>query len=248
MVTTQNVVDYIKDGTYPYAFRFVTGEQRYKVYPYVEVVQVSPRSKSETPELITESQTFEIRVYIRYIRTLDQETANLETTETEIMSQLHAESLEAGQFFSEDKGWSRSTLSDVYGVMSVLRLTFQDISERVTNTRVGAGTTLALGSTTINLIRGSTGDFGRESSPMFNDIGSKFPIKGQKIGTRTFEYAWKSADYNAIDTLINTGNAITVTLTEGSTTTNYTALPVRQRDTVDYAGLKTVVLELEIQL
>ena len=163
------------------------------------------------------------------------------------MSQLHAESLEAGQFFSEDKGWSRSTLSDVYGVMSVLRLTFQDISERVTNTRVGAGTTLALGSTTINLIRGSTGDFGRESSPMFNDIGSKFPIKGQKIGTRTFEYAWKSADYNAIDTLINTGNAITITLSEGSTTTNYTALPVRQRDTVDYAGLKTVVLEIEVQ-
>ena len=83
---------------------------------------------------------------------------------------------------------------------------------------------------------------------MFNDIGSKFPIKGQKISSRTFEYAWKSADYNAIDTLINTGNAITVTLTEGSSTSNYTALPVRQRDTVDYAGLKTVVLELEIQL
>ena len=82
MVTTQNVVDYIKDGTYPYTFRFVTGEQRYKVYPYVEVVQVSPRSKSETPETITESQTFEIRVYIRYIRTLDQEIANLEIDTT----------------------------------------------------------------------------------------------------------------------------------------------------------------------
>lgn len=247
MVTTQNIVDFIKDGTYPYSFRFVAGEQRYKVYPMVEVVESAPRSKSETPETITETQTFEIKVYVRYIRTLAEEISNLETTETEIMSQLHSESLESGQFFSEDKGWSRTQLSDVYGAMSVLRLTFQEITPRTTNTRVGAGTTLTLGSTTVKLIRGSTGDFGRESSPMFNDIGNKFPIKGQKIGTRTFEYAWKSADYNAIDTLINTGNAITITLSEGSTTTNYTALPVRQRDTVDYAGLKTVVLEIEVQ-
>lgn len=247
MVTTQNIVDYIKDGTYPYDFRFVAGEQRYKVYPYVEVVEVSPRSKSETPETITESQTFEIKVYIRYIRSLSEETTNLETTETEIMSQLHTESLESGQLFSEDKSWSRTQLSDVYGAMSVLRLTFQEITPRITDTRVGAGTTLTLGSTTINLIRGSTGEIGRDSMPSFDDIGNKFPVKGQKVGSRTFEYAWKSSDYNAINTLITTGNAITITLTEGSTTTNYTALPIRQRDTVDYAGLKTVVLEIEIQ-
>ena len=247
MVTTANIISFISNGTYPYPIRFISGEQRFKVYPYCEVVEVSPRSKEESPETITESQTFEIRLYIRYIRTLDQETANLETIETEILSQIHTESLESGQLFSESKSWSRSSIQDVYGVQSVMRLTWQDITPRVTGTRVGAGTTLALGGTTLNLIRGSSGEIGRNSATIFEDIGTKYPIKGEKTGSRTFEYSWTSTDYNAIATLINTGNAILVTLTEGSTTTNYTALPVRQRDTVDYAGLKTVVLEIEIQ-
>ena len=247
MVTTANIISFISDGTYPYPIRFVTGEQKFKVYPYCEVVQTSPRSKSEDPTIVTESQTFEIRLYIRYIRTIAEETANLETIETEILSQINTESLEAGELFSEEKGWSRQSMGDVYGVQSVLRLTFQDITPRITGTRIGAGTTLTLGSTTINLIRGMRGDFGRNSGDSFDDTGLRYPIKGNKVGSRTFEYSWTSTAYNAIQTLINTGNAITITLTEGSTTTNYTALPTRQIDSVDYSGLKTVGLEIQIQ-
>jgi len=247
MVTTANIITFISDGTYPYPIRFISGEQRFKVYPYCEVVETAPRSKSETPTIITESQSFEIRLYIRYIRTLAEETANLETIETEILSQINTESLESGQLFSEDKGWTRQSLGEVYGVSSVMRLTWQDITPRVTGTRIGAGGTLTLGSTTINLIGGTRGHFGRNSEPRFDDVGLKYATKGNKLGTRTFEYAWKSADYNAIQTLINTGNPITITLTEGSTTTNYSALPTNQIDTQDYAGLKTVVLEIEVE-
>ena len=61
-----------------------------------------------------------------------------------------------------------------------MRLTWQDITPRVTGTRVGAGTTLALGGTTLNLIRGSSGEIGRNSTPVFEDIGTKYPIKGEK--------------------------------------------------------------------
>ena len=246
MVTTANIITFISDGTYPYPIRFISGEQRFKVYPYCEVVETAPRSKSETPTIITESQSFEIRLYIRYIRTLAEETANLETIETEILSQINTESLESGQLFSEDKGWTRQSLGEVYGVSSVMRLTWQDITPRVTGTRIGAGATLALGGTTLTLIRGTVGTFGRTSEKVFNDIGTKYPIKGEKLGSRTFEYAWNSTDYNAIQTLINTGTPITVTLTEGSTTTNYTALPTQQRDSQDYKALKVVTLEVEV--
>ena len=246
MVTTANIISFISDGTYPYPIRFVTGEQKFKVYPYCEVVETSPRAKTEDAETITESQSFEIRLYIRYIRTLDQETANLETIEAEILNQIHTESLESGELFSEEKRWSRTPIQDVYGVQSTLSLTWQDITPAETGTRIGAGATLALGGTTLKLIRGTTGTFGRNSDNIFNDIGTKYPIKGEKLGTRSFEYAWKSADYNAIQTLINTGTPITVTLTEGSITTNYTGLPTQQRDTQDYKGLKVVTLEVEV--
>mgnify|MGYP001176157000 CR=1 FL=1 len=149
MVTTANIIAFISDGTYPYPIRFITGEQRFKVYPYCEVVETAPRSKSETPTIITESQSFEIRLYIRYIRTLDQETANLETIEAEILNQIHTESLESGEIFSEEKRWSRTPIQDVYGVQSTLSLTWQDITPAETGTRIGAGGTLTLGSTTV---------------------------------------------------------------------------------------------------
>ena len=53
MVTTANIISFISDGTYPYPIRFVTGEQKFKVYPYCEVVETSPRAKTEDAETIT---------------------------------------------------------------------------------------------------------------------------------------------------------------------------------------------------
>ena len=52
MVTTANIISFISDGTYPYPIRFVTGEQKFKVYPYCEVVETSPRAKTEDAETI----------------------------------------------------------------------------------------------------------------------------------------------------------------------------------------------------
>jgi len=255
-VTTAAIITAIKDGTYPTEIakiiRFTEGKQAFPIYPYVEVIETAPRSESEEPELTTTEQTFEIKYYTRYARTLDRETPIIEKVEAEILAQLDLETFEHGELFYEDRKWGRESLRGedpgLYGSISTLRLTFRDITASETGTILGAGTTLAVGGTTLTIIRGSVGSHGRNYSQAFNDVGDRFPITGAQVNSRTFEYKYKRADYDAIEVLIDAGNYVSATLTEGSNVTTFTnVLPISQRDTMDYAGLKVVLLEIQIQ-
>jgi len=255
-VTTAAIINAIKDGTYPTEIatiiRFTEGKQAFPIYPYVEIIETSPRDENEEQELTTQEQTFEIKYYTRYGRTLDKETPIIEKVETEILNQIDQETFEHGELFYEDRKWSRADLRgedpQLYGSISTLRLTFREYVVTATGTLLGAGTTLAVGGTTLTIIRGSVGTHGRNYSQSYNDVGDRYPITGSQANSRTFEYAYKRAEYDAIATLIDAGDYVLATLTEGSNITTFTnVLPVSQRDTMDYAGLKVVLLEIQIQ-
>lgn len=256
-ITTQYVIDAIKAGTYPdevqKIIRFVAGKQAYKVFPFVEVEEVSPYSENDAPEIKTNEQGFEIRVHYRYGRTLDRDTTIIEGIETEILEQLDLADFTHGELFYQDRKWSRAEMrgdadTGLYGNVSTLRLNFREYSPTDAGTYIGAGTTLNVGGTVLTLIRGSTGSHGRDYANAQNDVGDNYPITGRQSNHRTFECKYKRADWDAIGTMIDTGNYVSVTLTEGANVTTWSnALPVYQRDTVDYAGLKVILLEIQIQ-
>lgn len=100
----------------------------------------------------------------------------------------------------------------------------------------------------VKLIGSATGDEGRLFSDAYSDDGARFPIEGGLTGVRFFEYKWNEVAWKNLQGMIDRAEYVTATMTEANLSQrNLTVLPVRQRDTVSFAGLKTVVIQLEIQ-
>lgn len=246
-VSDAQIISIISLGTFPYKILFREGKQPNPVYPSVEVRTVRARSRTTDPEVKTEEQEFEIRVKLKYIRTIEQEAANLQTIESLILSNLESANVEAGQFFFENKQWHQETRQHPHGVDSVLNFTFRDLFPKTPGTVIGAGSTIQIGNTTVALIRQGSGAVGRDSTDAYEDDGSRYPIKGKRVGTRFFEYKVTQADYDSIETMCDLGNYQTAILNENGISHTYTVLPVIQRDTSSYTGLKTAIIQVEIQ-
>ena len=114
-------------------------------------------------------------------------------------------------------------------------------------TIVGGESTLQIGNVVVDLISVSTGDLGVNNSEFWQDEGKRFPIPDGEVGTRFFEYAWTEAQYNAIQALIDARSYTNAKIVENNgDETAWLVLPVRHRDQVSFAGLKTVTLQFEI--
>lgn len=234
-------------NTYPYKYYFREGKQPNPNYPTIEVRTVRACSRATDPEVLTEEQQFEIRIKVKYLRPLEQERANLQITETAILNLLEASTFETGQFFFENKQWMAEPRKDPYGVDMVLTFMFREIFPKTPGTVIGAGSTLQIGNTTVSLIRQASGSLGRDFVDAFEADGTRYPIKGKHLGSRFFEYKVTQGDYDAIDAMCLAGAYKTVVLSENGIAHTYTVLPVIQRDTSTYTGLKTAILQVEIQ-
>ena len=252
MVTTAEIKEIIEGGTYAYFFRVFEGERAFTEYPSL-VIMNPVISETESLETDTVEETIELNFYMRFNRQRKDELKLLEQIENEITAVIKASTVESGEFFfSRSTRWNRSPLEgpEEDGIHSTFTLGFREVTAGVTDGTIGAGATLLLGSTTtLKLIRGSTGSKGRSGSQAIQDDGENAPIGGAKSHTRTFEYAYTQSLYDAVDTMIHNKEFVTGTLRNGNgeiVTQFMSVLPLIQRESMDFEGLNVIVLEMEI--
>jgi len=247
MTDQADIITILKNGSYPQPLQIRAGDRAFHLYPSIEVTQPKPSSPVTTPEVVTNESTFAVKVFIRFTRKLALETADLEAIEGEVLFQLKQQPLQDTIFFFQSETWSRTDTKDVQGIESTLNIGIREITPKDVGKSIGAGSTLQLENVLVNLIGNATGDEGRLSSDAFEDDGSRFPIEGALVATRFFEYAWDDVTWNNIQGMIDRGEYVTAILTESNQMTRtLTVLPVRQRDSMSFTGLKTVFIQIEI--
>ena len=90
-----------------------------------------------------------------------------------------------------------------------------------------------------------TGDEGRNSSGIHNDVGNTKISKGANVGSRFFEYEYDTTTYEAIDVLIEDDNELELTLKYSGGDRTYNAKLIFQRDSVRFDGIRTVILQAD---
>lgn len=90
-----------------------------------------------------------------------------------------------------------------------------------------------------------TGDEGRNSTELYNDVGNTKITKGANVGSRFFEYEYDTPTYEAIETLIFDDNELALTLKYPGGDRTYNAKLVFQRDSVRFDGIRTVILQAD---
>ncbi|MCA9828549.1 MAG: hypothetical protein KC444_09240 [Nitrosopumilus sp.] len=246
------IVQIIDDGTYPYQLPFFTREQKpeQRVYPSCEVVNVSPEGTTQRPDVTEERNRFEIRLYIRYVRDDDTEIDDLDAIEKEIVAKLDAAVLADKTLVLEQKTWSRGPLRNnpfkVHAEQSVLTVL---VSEKKSTT--GAGTlggqmTLTLpGPITINLlsrpasIEGIIFDDDREE-------GNRVLTAKGGTGSLFFEYESTIALDSAVQSLIDAGTDISITLSKNGNDTAYTVLLIKTTKTAPFDSIERSILHCEV--
>jgi len=248
MTDQADIITILKNGSYPQSIQIRAGDRAFHLYPSIEVTQPKPSSPVTTPEVVTNESTFAVKVFIRFTRKLADETADLEAIEGEVLFQLKQQPLqETTVFFFQSENWTRTDTKDVQGIESTLLVGIREIVPTDIGTSIGAGSSLQLENVLVNLIGNATGDEGRLSTDTLGDDGSKFPIEGGLIGTRFFEYKWDDVSWNNIQGMIDRGEYVTAIITESNQMSRtLTVLPVRQRDSMSFTGLKTVIIQIEI--
>jgi len=90
-----------------------------------------------------------------------------------------------------------------------------------------------------------TGDEGRNSSGIHNDIGNTKISKGANVGSRFFEYEYDTITYESIEDIILADNELTLTLKYPGGDRAYNTKLVFQRDSVRFDGIRTVILQAD---
>ena len=90
-----------------------------------------------------------------------------------------------------------------------------------------------------------TGDEGRNSSGIHNDVGNTKISKGANVGSRFFEYEYDTTTYESIEALILADNELALTLKYPGGDRTYNAKLVFQRDSVRFDGIRTVILQAD---
>ena len=127
-LTPEQVRDIIKQGTFPYKLQFFVREQKFIVYPSVEVLLIS--SDSNTPDVLKTQidPVFEIRLLIKFSRRDEFEEADRIAIESEIIDLLEDFNVPPpNEIIFEQKTWNTSIIdAEIYGKRSVLRFTYRD--------------------------------------------------------------------------------------------------------------------------
>ena len=142
-LTQQDVVDILKEGTYPYkgnTIPFFTQKQKFPIYPSVEVRRVGSPSTTSDVQKTKIDTTFEIRLLLKYTREEEFEEADRLVTEDEILKLLEDANIPPpNKIFFEQKNWNTAIVDQaIYGSESTLRFVFQEIQSSTGDGFVGA--------------------------------------------------------------------------------------------------------------
>ncbi len=145
-LTQQDVIDILKTGTYPYTLHYFKQEQKFPIYPSVEVRRVSTPSNTTDVQKLQIDTTFEIKLLLKYTRDPDFEEADRLVTEQEIIDVLEdADIPPPGKIFFEQKNWNTQTIDTaIFGSHSVLRFIYREIQSTTGEGIIGAFSDLEL--------------------------------------------------------------------------------------------------------
>jgi len=211
--------------TYPYTLRFFTAVPKYPIYPYVVIRKIKPQGTQEDFVTITKTDGFEVKLHIRYTRTIEKEEEDQTTVENSMLTALEAQDFGSAALFSESKTWQRMPLQKLYGSTSTIMVTITDI---VSKSGLGIGgytDKIELNSdgspTLIQLLR-MEDQRGTTTDAHLNDAGVSFwdPIASEG---HSIQATYEST--TALDTIINTAadlkEEIKGKLQRGGVTTQY---------------------------
>ncbi len=148
-LTQQEVVDILKEGTYPYkTLQFFIQKQKFPIYPSVEVRRVGSPSTTSDVQKTQVDTTFEIKLLLKYTRKEEFEEADRLVTEDEILKLLEdADIPPPNKLFFEQKNWNTATIDTaIYGSESTLRFIFREVQSSTGEGLVGADNTFELDS------------------------------------------------------------------------------------------------------
>tara|TARA_B110001454_G_scaffold177098_1_gene169452 strand:- start:5749 stop:6528 length:780 start_codon:yes stop_codon:yes gene_type:complete len=149
MTLSQSDIETIlKTGTYPYTLQYYRRKQKFPLYPSVEVLKTQPDSTTtDITKTSTESQ-FEITLLIKFTRREEEEEVDQIVIENEIQRVLKVADVEpTGKIFFESGSWSRQPLDvEVFGMKSVLRFTYRNVTSTSGSGIVGSTSLLELNS------------------------------------------------------------------------------------------------------
>lgn len=218
-----------------------------QVFPSVQIENRGPDQQIKDVKLRDVSQLFRIHLYWRIAGTGSDEVATVQQVQNNIFNTLDAATLAGSKLFREVKNWSQmeTVPTPVRHVYCYLDVTTLDIQSESGVGLIGAYMTLTILGQTVKVLSETT-DEGRNSKRVADDVGNTQVIPQENVGSKFLEYEYVIAAYNAIEAGIVARSYTTATLNENGTNRVMTVLPVRQRSSVRYDGLKTTILQLEI--
>ena len=266
-LTESALIDVLKRGKYPLKWTFIPGQPGRHLYPSCEVAHIDS-TKETDPTIKTYQTVFQISLYARINAAPGQTEAWLDATEREIFRVLSEETLQHGKhIFAESKGFRRRKMDKPYSYKCEARLSIRLIAPGEEGTVIGAGRTLSLyrrdgmedvliTEEPLELINSGTGHRGRNTTRLSDTRGHTVPVPGQRFHNKYFEYRWRQEDYERVQAWCDYGELLRCEIAEpppaGSADDDerplelFLGMPVSQRDSANYQGLKTVVLEMEV--
>lgn len=216
-------------------------------FPRVQVENVQPELTSEDYKIKEISQNFKCVLHYRVGATATGELANVKLIQNIIRTTLQNATLAGSKLFKEVFNWTQIEYVEkpVRHIETSISVTANDILSETGAGLIGAYTSFTMSSKTV-IVLSSTGDEGRNYSRPSDDSGNSKVVGEDTVGTQYLEYEYVKATFDAFATAITNKAEISATLTENGNNRVMTVIPVRQRSSVRYDGLKTTILQIEI--
>jgi len=254
-ISVNEILDILKAGigTEPGSYvgnltQVRAGDRVYHLYPSIEVTIPQPLGITTDPELRTTDEVFHVKIFVRYTREVSIEKELLRQNEVIVLALLNAQPLQTGTFFFQTETFDRSETKQVHGVESTLRVLFREIEGTTPGTVVGGGSNLEIGGLVLPLIGTSNNDDGILHSELWDDDAKRFPIPNGNVGVRFWEYAWTKTLYDSVQAIIDARSYTLAKFIQSNLDEeDLTVLAVRQRVSQTFSGLKTSVIQMEVQ-
>ena len=239
-------------GEYPYLISFFTQEiiPEHRRFPFVEIVNVQPKGERKSYDVTEETNSFEVRVYVRYNRKQELETADLYVTENQIITLLKNATLSDQLQITSNFEWNRGQISNnkfkIYGIQSTLTVTITEKKSTSENGTLGGNTALSIGDDVelknIPVLSSNVRNV-QTNAPLHNtarELKGYAPIV--QSHTRHYEIEWSSTIEEKLIKLKNSRD--TIQIIDG--TVQYNAVIGAINSSVRFDQLKTTTIQFDI--
>ena len=218
-------------------------------WPRMDVENITPEAMTKDIKTTDIKQVFRVHLYFRVSGNISAMIATMQQIQQIVLATFQAQNLSGTKLFKEIKDWTpfEQKLEPLRYYHATLDVEPLNVTSTSGTGTIGAFMTMTIGSVGPLQILSEETDEGNEMVRVPDDTGLTDIVGLQNVGSKYIEYEYNLTNYNAIQALIAARKYVTAQVTENSNTRTMTVLPVRQRSSVRYDGLKTTILEIQIQ-